>query len=465
MRAWAVCALVLCIGCGGSSSETLTESLPQLDVAGTWEWRIGEFACALPQSLLTEDQTFSINGGSGTFSANFTDPFGNTVEISGSVTNGFVSGTVTLTVPSPSTVQGAVDCPGATAYIVDPDNDEYHVLDLETLERTTNALFTEPQRPCALPDGSKVYIPTAGSDDLAVIDTATGEVVNRIPGTTGAEFNGATGCVVSPDGSRLYVANPQSFFQGQPGFVTVIDTATDTGIGRIDLTGTGAVDLDISSDGETLVVINDESSTIDIIDLTTGTFGAIDETVSYFGTARSAALAGDMLVVAGDPGIEVPDSRVLTVFGFDVAVSEDETTAFVTQRTLLTGFETVEIYDVASGGLTGFIDAGPENAAGIDLCANEAGVLAAEGRVEAFIFDAGGGGTENTFTDIEGDWVIIVEQQAQQQPARMIVAVLDGIAIETSLGTMLDGTVRIDTDTGDPSCQGSETTFWVRVDD
>jgi YVTN family beta-propeller protein len=75
------------------------------------------------------------------------------------------------------------------------------------------------------PDGGRVYLAVA--DGVSVIDTATNIVIATI--RTGAENFGVA---VSPDGSKVYVANP-----GNSGFMSVIDTATNTIIDKIAVGG------------------------------------------------------------------------------------------------------------------------------------------------------------------------------------------------------------------------------------
>ena len=64
-----------------------------------------------------------------------------------------------------------------------------------------------------------VYIPNTNSNTISVIDTATNNITATVNvGTTPA------GVAVTPDGTKVYVANSGD----NPGDVSVIDTATNT---------------------------------------------------------------------------------------------------------------------------------------------------------------------------------------------------------------------------------------------
>jgi YVTN family beta-propeller protein len=75
------------------------------------------------------------------------------------------------------------------------------------------------------PDGSKVYVANSGSfnpSTVSVIDTATNTVSATVP-----VGNGPVGVAVKPDGSKVYVANEGA------NTVSVLDTATNTVIATI----------------------------------------------------------------------------------------------------------------------------------------------------------------------------------------------------------------------------------------
>ena len=72
------------------------------------------------------------------------------------------------------------------------------------------------------PDGSKVYVANSGSNTVSVIATAT----NMVVGSPIPVGNVPLGVAVTPDGSKVYVVN-----ETPNGTVSVIATATNTVVG------------------------------------------------------------------------------------------------------------------------------------------------------------------------------------------------------------------------------------------
>ena len=97
---------------------------------------------------------------------------------------------------------------------------------VSVIDTVTNAVITtvpvgfSPFGVAVTPDGSKVYVANSGSNNVAVIDTVTNAVIAKVP--VGLD---AAGVAVTPNGSKVYVANEGS------NTVSVIDTATNTVIG------------------------------------------------------------------------------------------------------------------------------------------------------------------------------------------------------------------------------------------
>jgi YVTN family beta-propeller protein len=78
--------------------------------------------------------------------------------------------------------------------------------------------FNMPDGVAVTPDGSKVYVANCIGNSESVIATAT----NTVTTITDPSFGEAMGVAVSPDGSKVYVSN----YAGNT--VSVIATATDT---------------------------------------------------------------------------------------------------------------------------------------------------------------------------------------------------------------------------------------------
>jgi len=159
------------------------------------------------------------------------------------------------------------------------------------------------------PSDSDITGPTSGSrtivdPETGIVSTGTISVVDLSLRKTVKEIEvdlHPSEMVLSPDGSRLYVANANS------DTISVIDTASDT---RIDTLGVKPMDelpfgsapnaLAISGDGATLYVANGANNAIAVIDLASGKPAGFIPTGWYPG---SVLLAGDTLCVANTKGV------------------------------------------------------------------------------------------------------------------------------------------------------------------
>jgi YVTN family beta-propeller protein len=97
----------------------------------------------------------------------------------------------------------------------------------------------KPEGVVISPDGSRVYVANSGSRSVSVVDTATARVVATIPVSTNP-----TALALSPDGTRLYVAAAS---------LNVIDTASNTVAATIPLPG-AATGVTVASDGRRVYV-------------------------------------------------------------------------------------------------------------------------------------------------------------------------------------------------------------------
>jgi YVTN family beta-propeller protein len=117
------------------------------------------------------------------------------------------------------------------------------------------------------PDGSKVYVAEerrggfgggGGVGVVSVIDTVTNAVIDTV--TVGFS---PFGVVVTPDGSKVYVANSS-------GTVAVIETVTNAVIAKVTV-GLGAAGVAVTPDGSKVYVANEGSNTVSVIDAATNT--------------------------------------------------------------------------------------------------------------------------------------------------------------------------------------------------
>ena len=175
-----------------------------------------------------------------------------------------------------------------------------------------------------LPAGNKAYVsnwagrrpsdsdttgPTSGSrtvvdPETGIVSTGTISVIDLSLRKTVKEIEvdlHPSEMALSPDGSRLYVANANS------DTISVIDTASDTRVGTLGVKpmnelpfGSAPNALAHSLDGNTLFVANGANNAIAVIDLTTGKPAGFIPTGWYPG---SVLLAGNTLCVANTKGV------------------------------------------------------------------------------------------------------------------------------------------------------------------
>jgi YVTN family beta-propeller protein len=167
---------------------------------------------------------------------------------------------------------------------------------------------------------------------VIVFDTATNLQVTRIPI---ADYNfGPRGLAVAPDGKRVYAVS--NFLNYS---VTVIDTATNTVAATIPL-GNYPTDLVVTPDGTRVYVANEFDNNVSVINTATNAVAAvIPMTAAVFGHAMAISPDGKRVYVQGN-GIAVIDTATNTVVGPPIpvpagfrpaiAISPDGQTAYAT---------------------------------------------------------------------------------------------------------------------------------------
>jgi YVTN family beta-propeller protein len=91
-------------------------------------------------------------------------------------------------------------------YVTNQLDDTLSVINARTNQVTaTVAAGVAPEGVAVTPDGSRVYIADSGSAEVSVLDTANNKIVATVP-----VGKSPTGVALSPDGQFLYVANRSS---------------------------------------------------------------------------------------------------------------------------------------------------------------------------------------------------------------------------------------------------------------
>lgn len=114
------------------------------------------------------------------------------------------------------------------------------------------------------PDGRHAYVPYVlftngtGSENVAIIDTATNTVVKTILVETNAIGTTLTGVAVTPDGKYVYLSNQGS------NSVAVVDTASNTVVNTV-LVGTSPSGVAVTPDGKHVYVANQGSNSVSVI--------------------------------------------------------------------------------------------------------------------------------------------------------------------------------------------------------
>jgi YVTN family beta-propeller protein len=165
----------------------------------------------------------------------------------------------------------------------------------------------DPSGIALAPDGSKLYVvgvldeePPAGSA-VDVIDTGTNTLLTTI--ALGSGNFGIFGLAVSPDGTKLYVSTSTNANGGQPypsGAVSVIDLTTDSVIATVPLPSYMPFGLAVTPDGTKVYVANHYNDTVAVIDTATNSLRRFQIHVGGFPTAF-----GDFIIrpsFAGTPG-------------------------------------------------------------------------------------------------------------------------------------------------------------------
>ena len=146
------------------------------------------------------------------------------------------------------------------AYVTNGGSNTVSVIDTgSNTVVATIAVGALPRGVAITPDGTRAYVPNAGST-VSVIDTATNTAVASI--SVGANPQVVA---ITPDGTRAYVTNSTI-----PGMVSIIDTATNTVVATVAV-GPQPSAVAITPDGTRAYVTNGLDNTVSVIDIATNT--------------------------------------------------------------------------------------------------------------------------------------------------------------------------------------------------
>lgn len=152
--------------------------------------------------------------------------------------------------------------------------------------------ISSPEGICVSPDGTKLYVANYYSDSVSIINTATNTVSAAI-----AVGIGPLGISVSPDGSKVYVTNIYD------STISVINTTSNTVSATIPV-GSGPAGVSISPDGSNVYIANSNDSSLSVINAATNTvsaiiavgIGPVGVSVTPDGTSVYVANSGDSSV-------------------------------------------------------------------------------------------------------------------------------------------------------------------------
>jgi YVTN family beta-propeller protein len=249
----------------------------------------------------------------------------------------------------------AITADGSKAYVVNFSSDNVSVVNLASgTTGTPIAAGNEPTSIAISPDGTFAYVTNYNnnaSSTLTRINIAAGTSTN-VSGAAG--LVGPRSVVFSPDGSKAYVSNQAS----NPGKITVIDTTNNNKITDISVTS-NPQNLAINSTGTKLYVSHTGAGIVSYIDLTTSP-ATVTTPITGLSGPQGLTLAGPnqgSLYVANQQGntINVYDANsgtsTTTITGLNqpesVTVNPANTQIFVANQ----ASNQVRIIDIATNTL------------------------------------------------------------------------------------------------------------------
>jgi YVTN family beta-propeller protein len=253
-----------------------------------------------------------------------------------------------------------------TAYVTNAGSNSVSVVNVATNSVTaTITVGNGPYGVSVSPDGSKVYVANSGYNGTSTAGS-TVSVINASTNTVSATITVGIiprGVAISPDGSKVYVANSGT------NTVSVINSSTNTVSATITV-GNGPDGLCVSPDGSTLYVANygyggtsTPGSTVSVINTSTNTVTATIGVGTY---PHSVAVSpdGSKVYVTNNESTTVrvintttntlTNSITVGAYPAGVSVSPDGSKVYVANQ----GSSTVSVINSATNNVTATITVG-----------------------------------------------------------------------------------------------------------
>ncbi len=213
---------------------------------------------------------------------------------------------------------------GFTAYVTNQVSNNISVIDTETNTVIVTIATDTPRLILANPTQTRIYV--AIFNDIGVIDTASNTVIATIPVGSADHF-----MTITPNGAKLYVANAGS------DNVSVINTATNAVIATVTV-GDQPIFPAVTPDGAKVLVPHSIATSISVIntatDMVAATISTAPEAVNFIattGTKAYAAISSNVLVINTTTNMIIATIPVGT-FPRRIAITPDGAKAYVTNE-------------------------------------------------------------------------------------------------------------------------------------
>ena len=242
------------------------------------------------------------------------------------------------------TTPGAVaaNASGTRVYVAGADGTVTVVDNTLATPAVVNTFSSGGTAPAAIavsPDGSKLFVANSGSNNVKVLNATTGAVLNTLL----AGIAAPSAVALSPDGSLVYVAK-----NVPSGRVLVFNASTGASVTTVEV-GNNPLALAVSPNGNKLYVANSSSNTVSVIDTATNVVVA---TVGVGVSPRSLAVTPD-------------NTRVYVVNGSSDSVSVINTVSNTVIATMTAVGAVPSSIAISGDGLTAVITSDDPSVAGI----------------------------------------------------------------------------------------------------